>query len=697
MTVDGEKFGAEIVELCAALCDGVLTDAQRQRLLEMLRADPQVRQDYVELMVLHTLLTAKQAPPLLPDRDPKAMPEVLGEAPEPHAFQTRKAPSSATTRTTKHFSWQSLWRGLARDFAREPFALAILILVMISGGVLFWNLSQLNPPLSQPVAQQEPPPGITQPQPNIPPIENPKSQIPNPLVARLTRTVDATWDPQTALANGAALASDQKLTLKQGLAEITFDTGATVILEGPAEFEVGSPESPTSGLRPPTSANSCSLNLGKLFAHVPQRATGFTVTTPTMTIVDQGTQFGVLVKSLSASPPASSLQPPAYLATEVEVVQGVVQVQPRVVQAPGQQAPAGQPIDLKAGEAVTTEGSGRSLRKIEAGKTKFARELPSEQPAKPPLALKPLPTWPQESPLLPGDIVAVANAKTRFHLFKIDPRTGEQKLLAEGIPYRQAPNDHGLKWTSIAVEPDGHILVGAQGLSAHDAGLLRIDPRSGNIAVVTRGGLLKSGGITGLAVAPDGVIYASYQSDRYADPGHILKIEPATGKVTPLARFGSGIKGISTDANGRDLLVSSSRECTLGLVQLATEPAVTPWAFNQSLGWFGCVVVNAQGRIFVGAMRPQARGPGDHVIHEVGRGSGHPVKALAVVPGLPASMACEAGGNLLLGPSNGNYRVHRLDVGTKKLTIVTSDGMLADETFLTVAPGRPAAVGKEAP
>ena len=80
--------------------------------------------------------------------------------------------------------------------------------------------------------------------------------------------------------------------------EITYDTGAKVILQGPVTYEV---ESAAGGY----------LSLGKLTARVEKKAEGgspipnpqslipnplFAVRTPTATVTDLGTEFGVEVQ-----------------------------------------------------------------------------------------------------------------------------------------------------------------------------------------------------------------------------------------------------------------------------------------------------------------------------------------------------------------------------------------------------------------
>ncbi|CAN5425276.1 hypothetical protein BH23VER1_BH23VER1_10430 [soil metagenome] len=70
------------------------------------------------------------------------------------------------------------------------------------------------------------------------------------------------------------------LSVGDGLVELEFYSGASVVVEGPAEMIVRSP----SELR---------LESGKIHVRVPPQAAGFTVETPSFRAVDLGTEFGV--------------------------------------------------------------------------------------------------------------------------------------------------------------------------------------------------------------------------------------------------------------------------------------------------------------------------------------------------------------------------------------------------------------------
>jgi hypothetical protein len=112
--------------------------------------------------------------------------------------------------------------------------------------------------------------------------------------------------------------------LESGAVELTFASTARVAIQGPARFKL-------------LDGNSMELQEGSISAEVPVRARGFSVTTPSASVVDLGTRFGASVNS--------------NLVTEVDVFQGHVQVAPATnggaVSAPWRLAP---------GMAVSAQG-----------------------------------------------------------------------------------------------------------------------------------------------------------------------------------------------------------------------------------------------------------------------------------------------------------------------------------------------------
>ena len=100
-------------------------------------------------------------------------------------------------------------------------------------------------------------------------------------VAWLINAQDCRWTGKDQ-EPGRDMRSGKVLRLEQGLAEIEFDRGARVILQGPAGIEL-------------VSATTARLLYGTLTARVPAQARGFTVLSPSGKVVDLGTEFGLSV------------------------------------------------------------------------------------------------------------------------------------------------------------------------------------------------------------------------------------------------------------------------------------------------------------------------------------------------------------------------------------------------------------------
>lgn len=103
-----------------------------------------------------------------------------------------------------------------------------------------------------------------------------------PIVGVLTDAVDVKWSAQTkSLIAGQDLRAGT-LDLQEGLVGIRLDSGARIIIEGPAKIEL-------------QSFNSLFLRQGCLVATVARDAVGFVVNTPRGKVLDLGTEFGVQV------------------------------------------------------------------------------------------------------------------------------------------------------------------------------------------------------------------------------------------------------------------------------------------------------------------------------------------------------------------------------------------------------------------
>jgi Concanavalin A-like lectin/glucanases superfamily/FecR protein len=97
-----------------------------------------------------------------------------------------------------------------------------------------------------------------------------------------TRVVDARWEGTDLHIEEGTSLEPGHLRLAAGLVQLEFLNGASVIIEGPCDFEL-------------ISNDKAYCHRGKLRAHVPPQARGFTVEAPGYRAVDLGTEFAMRV------------------------------------------------------------------------------------------------------------------------------------------------------------------------------------------------------------------------------------------------------------------------------------------------------------------------------------------------------------------------------------------------------------------
>ncbi|MGI9243762.1 MAG: hypothetical protein ACR2RV_23395, partial [Verrucomicrobiales bacterium] len=101
-------------------------------------------------------------------------------------------------------------------------------------------------------------------------------------VATLTRAVGVEWADGTQPYRVGSVLPVDTLRINKGLLQVEFFSGAIVIVEGPAEFELVNPM-------------MAMCHLGKTRANVPDSAHGFTIGSKHMDVVDRGTEFALVV------------------------------------------------------------------------------------------------------------------------------------------------------------------------------------------------------------------------------------------------------------------------------------------------------------------------------------------------------------------------------------------------------------------
>ncbi len=217
----------ELNELCSAVVDGTISDIQRARLSRWLSASDDARQFYTRAMALSASLYTFAS-------------EMQVEAPDAVPSASHVVPIA--------------WRWWAGGLAAAAAVAAI-----------FWVLS--------PPARRDGP-------------ANPAGA--RETVARVTGVKDCRWAGAVAYQPGDSVRDGQRLELVSGFAEVTFDSGARIVLNGPALLKVNS-------------AWDATLRRGTLKAIVPPEALGFRVSNRTVQLVDLGTEFTMFADASGAA------------------------------------------------------------------------------------------------------------------------------------------------------------------------------------------------------------------------------------------------------------------------------------------------------------------------------------------------------------------------------------------------------------
>lgn len=107
---------------------------------------------------------------------------------------------------------------------------------------------------------------------------------PAQFVARITLDEGAVWNEHSSIHRDGSWLGKGSLQLESGKLGITFNTGAKLILAGPAALDI-------NGI------DRAFLHSGEISAQVPPQAIGFLISTPNGNILDLGTEFHVNVSS----------------------------------------------------------------------------------------------------------------------------------------------------------------------------------------------------------------------------------------------------------------------------------------------------------------------------------------------------------------------------------------------------------------
>ena len=286
---DRDHNSERFFELAAIVCDGDASQDECSELDAIARADQASSRRYLRYCRMHSeLMLALRA-----HRASQAVYQQIGIQPNATRSNTLDVaanvasldanapifPSSALNNTFRYLS------------AGWPMAYLVAT-VVVSVGIAIAAMTHISKP-SQ----------ITGPSTSLPCRLSHSSSV----VGRITGMVDCVWGNRNSeIRNLTSLVSmGDRFVIRSGLFEISYNTGAKVILQGPVTYQV---ESAASGY----------LTVGKLTANLGERVEGgaesvkqvaanhkshhstphsplFTITTPTAVVTDLGTEFGVEV------------------------------------------------------------------------------------------------------------------------------------------------------------------------------------------------------------------------------------------------------------------------------------------------------------------------------------------------------------------------------------------------------------------
>jgi hypothetical protein len=391
----------ELQRLLTGLTEGLLDSEQEAALASILRSDPSARAFYHEYMEMHSLLQWQHASPL-----PGPALDQAGPWGDGHGTAECRMPNAElSTQTEGSVRYPSESSAAIPPVVIQTFPSAVSALPSFIGSAIFsylmaaaivgvgmlvasaWKLSD-GVQLTNHVSPKS--------------SERPIGTFPGmKLVGRITGMLDCQWsDPTTEAVLGAHVPVGRTYALSSGLMEITYDTGAKVILQGPVAYQVESSaggflavgkltarlekKSEVRGQRSESATSLPSPARGRgaggegsgnhgdynqpqdaLTLTLSQRERGqtpsplFAVRTPTAVVTDLGTEFGVEVDKRGC--------------TQTHVFRGVVRLQ--VTSSDGKAEGASRM--LHENQSARVEASSDSIAQIDpSANAEFVRAMP---------------------------------------------------------------------------------------------------------------------------------------------------------------------------------------------------------------------------------------------------------------------------------------------------------------------------------
>jgi len=260
--------------------EGIISTEQFAQLQDLLKTNAEARRYGNQLISLCAHLRRKNAfperttsPQWAPaagtesmlrraiDTDEQAAVEEMQREEEAKKKMVEKAAENALERFKKQEQLRQEELAYRRYLARrrQLAAGAIAALVLLVATLLVWLPRRMAEPQA--------------------PLASPTTP---PVVAQITRSLNARWLQENFSVEPGTLLTASAMSLAQGFVEITFDDKTRVLLQAPSTLTL-------------EATDRMFLRGGSVAVRILRGTEGFVVRTPTGTIVDYGTEFGVLV------------------------------------------------------------------------------------------------------------------------------------------------------------------------------------------------------------------------------------------------------------------------------------------------------------------------------------------------------------------------------------------------------------------
>jgi hypothetical protein len=261
----GERTPSErLEELIAAACNDAITLEEHHELESLLRGDPAAQQRYLDCFNFQAeirLLARSRAEALFDDAlfDDVVDDVVAGDALPANSNEAACSDANPTPASAGAPAIAPLMRPMG-------FSMAVAFLVVVGAllGLSLVYVSQWRNSVA------------------VEPVRGDSDQrTRGKVVAAIRDSHGAIWKDSTAESTvGATIHEGDLLSLAEGLVELEFADGATVVLQGESELVV-------------RSRRDALLRRGSIYAKVPRQAIGFTIHAGVAKIVDLGTEFAV--------------------------------------------------------------------------------------------------------------------------------------------------------------------------------------------------------------------------------------------------------------------------------------------------------------------------------------------------------------------------------------------------------------------